>query len=924
MAIPAARLGIGSDCSRDERRDGAQSADPAAAPALSTPVFLVDAPEQREGVCLPARPLGPRLPPPLPDPWLSPGDADPATDGTPSAESFGDSLHPTLLPAGPTSGGTGFTLMITCPSSENVLEGSDLGTGDDQRQDTSSLFDESIKIQRDERKQSTFAGIVSGSKLYNFRTIAAARGSTSKPLGSSANISDDESSTKKQLPHGTKERQKSSKKNLNGASDDLEDGNSGDTEEIKPNNSLPKKLKESEGYCEIVHKSVSDLASLQRSDQEDGKCFENMEPCNILQQATVGSPHSSLSNVDIRSNSVAEVNPSHSQEPESDNKVSVFPRSPGRPRSAPTGSKVKRMQFNPENILSTVTSTSSISPTDTTSKRFISRMFHLDDAHNVTRPHASDSSDASNHSEDHRWYNIFHHHASSEKHEHHDSNGEGEHPHWHHIARRQESIFAKYFLSRLHSGEHIKEGCGSPESPVDGDSPTLTPRASPQSPRMHDGSSSASGHTSEEASEMSQEDASGKHSSIFKGIHIGVRPKRGSSASAKRSASADTHHADDGAATAPHGSENRLFKNLMTPKFSDTHKSPDQSDQEDASSPLQRSAKKLNVSTFARKKNSRTSSSPSQPSPVHSPLSLFDKYGKIDEVLGKGASATVRLAHKHDTSDHEVYYAIKKFRKRHKKESEKDYIKKVIGEFCISSSLHHENVIETLDLIQDERREWCVVMEYMSGGDLYARIHDGLDDQDEINCYFKQLMNGLAYIHSMGVAHRDLKPENLILDTECRILKIADFGVAEVFKTAFEVSSRKSKGVCGSEPYIAPEEWLEDAEYYAAKVDVWACGIIYYALLKNSVPWHIAKLADARYAEYLKKRNPQYDSGYIPFDRLPSGARHLTYQILEPEPSKRWTTQNILEDPWLISVECCSLGGQNAKPMVHKHQIHHV
>ncbi len=49
-------------------------------------------------------------------------------------------------------------------------------------------------------------------------------------------------------------------------------------------------------------------------------------------------------------------------------------------------------------------------------------------------------------------------------------------------------------------------------------------------------------------------------------------------------------------------------------------------------------------------------------------------------------------------------------------------------------------------------------------------------------------------------------------------------GVSAVFKTQFEKESRKLKGVCGSGPYIAPEEWIPDASYYPTKVDVWAVG----------------------------------------------------------------------------------------------------
>jgi serine/threonine protein kinase len=67
----------------------------------------------------------------------------------------------------------------------------------------------------------------------------------------------------------------------------------------------------------------------------------------------------------------------------------------------------------------------------------------------------------------------------------------------------------------------------------------------------------------------------------------------------------------------------------------------------------------------------------------------------------------------------------------------------------------------------------------------------------EINCCFKQLINGIHYLHSMGVAHRDLKPENLLIDRHGH-LKITDFGVSDVFRTCWEREPHKSKGLCGS------------------------------------------------------------------------------------------------------------------------------
>ncbi|EEB98949.1 hypothetical protein MPER_01455, partial [Moniliophthora perniciosa FA553] len=82
--------------------------------------------------------------------------------------------------------------------------------------------------------------------------------------------------------------------------------------------------------------------------------------------------------------------------------------------------------------------------------------------------------------------------------------------------------------------------------------------------------------------------------------------------------------------------------------------------------------------------------------------SLSQKYGVCAKVaIGKGATSVVRLAHKWDRSE-EKLYAVKEFRKRRKNESHKDYVKKLTSEFCISSTLHHANIVETVDLVQDE------------------------------------------------------------------------------------------------------------------------------------------------------------------------------------------------------------------------------
>src|SRR5262249_44853318 len=151
-----------------------------------------------------------------------------------------------------------------------------------------------------------------------------------------------------------------------------------------------------------------------------------------------------------------------------------------------------------------------------------------------------------------------------------------------------------------------------------------------------------------------------------------------------------------------------------------------------------------------------------------------------------------------------LLYAVKEFGRRPEETFEK-YRRRLTSEFYISSSLHHPNVVHTLDLIQDTKGDFCEVMEYCAGGDLHTFIITaGILKVAEADCFFKQLMRGVEYIHEMGIAHRDLKPENLLL-TAHGSLKISDFGYGECFRTAFETEVHMTTGLCGSVPYIAPE-----------------------------------------------------------------------------------------------------------------------
>ncbi|KAG2188996.1 hypothetical protein INT44_004138 [Umbelopsis vinacea] len=289
--------------------------------------------------------------------------------------------------------------------------------------------------------------------------------------------------------------------------------------------------------------------------------------------------------------------------------------------------------------------------------------------------------------------------------------------------------------------------------------------------------------------------------------------------------------------------------------------------------------------------------------------SLLKKYGTCDKrsCIGRGATAVVRLVHKMDRKDSsDKLYAVKEFRKRRKNETEKEYMKKLTGEFCISSTFQHHNIVQTIDLVLDDQQRYCTVMEYCPGGDLYSAIKAQNMDLTTKECCFKQMINGVAYLHSMGVAHRDLKPENLLLDaTGC--LKICDFGVSDVFRMCWERKPHLSSGVTGSEPYIAPEVFAQK-EYDATKVDVWSCAIVLHCMLFDGIPWRIAKKDETNYHLFLKTReNQSYDT----FKTLAPECKSLLYRMLDVNPSTRISMAEILEDPYFKSIQTCRNGFDN-------------
>ncbi|KAH0827067.1 Pkinase-domain-containing protein [Lanmaoa asiatica] len=298
-------------------------------------------------------------------------------------------------------------------------------------------------------------------------------------------------------------------------------------------------------------------------------------------------------------------------------------------------------------------------------------------------------------------------------------------------------------------------------------------------------------------------------------------------------------------------------------------------------------------STISSKRPSPSPPSTPEPSTYYHPVPslssatnahLSKKYGKWGRVLGSGAGGTVRLIRGRAKSGGAVY-AVKEFRPRRAGETEREYEKKVRAEFCVGACLKHVNVIETVDIVCDHGH-YYEVMEY-APYDLFSVVMSAKMLRPEIFCVFRQICNGVAYLHSLGLAHRDLKLDNCVL-TRGDVVKLIDFGTAVVFAypgsdmggsapntlgavhgtndpvmgyvgtqpdaPAPHTHARliKASGIVGSDPYLAPEV-LAGGSYDPRKTDVWSVGVIFVCMILRRFPWAVPdRERDASFRAFLE------------------------------------------------------------------------
>jgi len=111
--------------------------------------------------------------------------------------------------------------------------------------------------------------------------------------------------------------------------------------------------------------------------------------------------------------------------------------------------------------------------------------------------------------------------------------------------------------------------------------------------------------------------------------------------------------------------------------------------------------------------------------------------------------------------------------------------------------LNHPNIIKLYEVL-DTTNDIFVIMELANKGELYDNMQNKNISEEQARFYFKQIVNGVDYIHRNHISHRDLKPENILMD-ENNLIKIGDFGLSNLMK-----DGKLLKTACGSPYYAAP------------------------------------------------------------------------------------------------------------------------
>ncbi|XP_037078038.1 serine/threonine-protein kinase H1-like [Pollicipes pollicipes] len=156
------------------------------------------------------------------------------------------------------------------------------------------------------------------------------------------------------------------------------------------------------------------------------------------------------------------------------------------------------------------------------------------------------------------------------------------------------------------------------------------------------------------------------------------------------------------------------------------------------------------------------------------------------------------------------------------------------SELRILRKLRHPNVIQLIEVFESPEKLY-LVLELATGGDLFDRIQSrGVFGEWDAARVLRMVLDGVRYLHGVGVTHRDLKPDNVLYyhpGADSKVL-ITDFGLAAARQREDDIYMYTP---CGTPEYIAPE--VVTRRPYTCSVDMWAIGVMTFIMLSGTFPF---------------------------------------------------------------------------------------
>ena len=197
------------------------------------------------------------------------------------------------------------------------------------------------------------------------------------------------------------------------------------------------------------------------------------------------------------------------------------------------------------------------------------------------------------------------------------------------------------------------------------------------------------------------------------------------------------------------------------------------------------------------------------------------------------------------------------------------------------ASLNHPHICAIHDVLEAEGQTF-LVMEFIEGETLAARLARGPLPIAELLAVSIQTADALAGAHQKGIVHRDLKPSNVMLTSGG--VKLLDFGIAKrdaagmSDRTITELQTAPGQFV-GTAPYMAPEQL--EGRPVDARADIFAFGAVVFEMATGLRAFDGSSPA-ATVAAILSDARPQLSG------RAPASLERIVAACLERDPMRRW------------------------------------